>query len=588
MPPTTFPLLSNCGSMTTLTCTPPIALAVLVLPFPLPFTCVDVYSPVTNEASTNRSATFEVLMVVDMMLCQTPVGMVCDPARIHGARLLEFAQTVTVVICAVAFELCARAMLEQQTSTAAVRLLSNFFMGVSNLDLACSVQKWLERSLGRSRSGAQITKGAELNTAWTRRANANWTWPECPNSRDFVSGFAVLPALPACVVYPPPKVCYNPSIQTPLSASIRPLAKFPSPALDEQDAFFASAFAVLSQAIANHAFPAASVAITHRDRLVALRVFGRFTYAPDSPLVSGSNIFDLASVSKVVATTSMAMILYERGMLDLEMPVVGVLPEFAGQDEPRRAITFRMLLAHSSGLPAFEKLFLRASTKEELVREALSVPLKNSPGTDVEYSDIGFILLGLALERIAEAPLDGFCQREVFGPLRMLHTRFNPPRAWKPQIPPTADDPTLRKRVIQGEVQDENASVMGGVAGHAGLFSTASDVATFAHVLLGGGPPIVRPETLAVFTRREASPPDTSRALGWDTPSPPSQSGKYFSSSSFGHLGYTGTSLWIDPERQLSVTLLTNRTWPDGSNHAIKQVRPRFHDAVVEALGASR
>ena len=142
----------------------------------------------------------------------------------------------------------------------------------------------------------------------------------------------------------------------------------------------------------------------------------------------------------------------------------------------------------------------------------------------------------------------------------------------------------FRKRIIQGEVQDENASVLGGVAGHAGLFATAEDLATFAHVLLQGGSPLVRPETLALFTRRETAPAGTSRALGWDTPSSPSQSGKYFSARSFGHLGYTGTSLWIDPERQLSITLLTNRTWPDCSNKAIKDVRPAFHDAVVEAL----
>ena len=170
----------------------------------------------------------------------------------------------------------------------------------------------------------------------------------------------------------------------------------------------------------------------------------------------------------------------------------------------------------------------------------------------------------------------------------MLHTAFNPPAAWKPQIPPTADDQTFRKRIIQGEVQDENASVLGGVAGHAGLFSTAADIAMFAHALLRGGSPIARPDTLTVFTRREASPPGTSRALGWDTPSAPSQSGKYFPQGSFGHLGYTGTSLWIDPERQLSITLLTHRTWPDCANQAIREVRPRFYDAVVEALGAAR
>ena len=133
-------------------------------------------------------------------------------------------------------------------------------------------------------------------------------------------------------------------------------------------------------------------------------------------------------------------------------------------------------------------------------------------------------------------------------------------------------------------MQDENASVLGGVAGHAGLFATAEDLATFAHVLLQGGRPLVRPETLALFIRRETTPAGTSRALGWDTPSSPSQSGKYFSARSFGHLGYTGTSLWIDPVRQLSITLLTNRTWPDCSNKAIKDVRPAFHDAVVEAL----
>ena len=192
----------------------------------------------------------------------------------------------------------------------------------------------------------------------------------------------------------------------------------------------------------------------------------------------------------------------------------------------------------------------------------------------------------MALERIAEEPLDIFCQREIFGPLAMLNTTFNPPPEMHARIPPTADDRTFRNRIIQGEVQDENASVLGGVAGHAGLFSTAEDLSRFAHSWLQGGQPILRPETVALFTRREPAPPGTSRALGWDTPSAPSQSGKYFGPSSFGHLGYTGTSLWIDPDRQLSITLLTNRTWPDCSNQAIKQIRPRFHDAIIEVLAS--
>jgi CubicO group peptidase (beta-lactamase class C family) len=280
----------------------------------------------------------------------------------------------------------------------------------------------------------------------------------------------------------------------------------------------------------------------------------------------------------------MAMILYQRGLIDLDSPVVSIVPEFGGSDARRSDVTVRMLLAHSSGLPAYERLFLKTQNKDELLAAALSTALTADPGVRAEYSDIGFITLAVALERVADESLDRFCQREIFGPLGMVRTAYNPPASWKGSIPPTADDRTFRKRIIQGEVQDENASVLGGVAGHAGLFSTAEDLATFAHVLLQGGSPLVRPETLALFTRRETAPVGTSRALGWDTPSSPSQSGKYFSARSFGHLGYTGTSLWIDPERQFSITMLTNRTWPDCSNKAITNVRPAFHDAVVEAL----
>lgn len=326
------------------------------------------------------------------------------------------------------------------------------------------------------------------------------------------------------------------------------------------------------------------MAVTHEGKLVALKALGHFTYESKSPEVNTGALFDLASVTKVVATTTMAMVLYENGFLDLDVPVAGVVPEFAGKDAQRREVTFRMLLAHSSGLPAYEKLFLRTKTREELLAAAFSTPLANAPGTKTEYSDIGFIILGTALERLADEDLNKFCCERLFR-LGMADVVFCPPKAMRSLVPPTADDRTFRHRTIQGEVNDENASVLGGVAGHAGLFSTAADLATFSQVLLNGGQPLVRPETLALFTRREPSPIGTSRALGWDTPSSPSQSGKYFSASSFGHLGYTGTSLWIDPKRRLSVTLLTNRTWPDSSNQAVKQVRPAFHDAVVEALG---
>ena len=355
-----------------------------------------------------------------------------------------------------------------------------------------------------------------------------------------------------------------------------------------QDDRFRNAFGTLENAIAARAFPACSLAVTLRGELVAHKAFGRFTYDPASPQVTTATLFDLASLTKVVATTAIAMILYERGLLDLEAPAIAIVPEFAngfaGNDDRRRQVTLRMLLAHNSGLPAYEKLFQRAQTREQLLQAVFTTELTAAPGTRAEYSDLGFIILGVALERLADESLAIFCQREVFGPLGMAHTTFTPASTLKNSIPPTADDRTFRHRMIQGEVQDENATILGGVAGHAGLFSTAEDLAIFAHATLNGGYPILRSTTIERFSRRESLPPGTSRALGWDTPSSPSQSGKYFSPRSFGHLGYTGTSLWIDPDRQLSIVLLTNRTWPDCQNQAIKQIRPAFHDAVVEAI----
>jgi serine-type D-Ala-D-Ala carboxypeptidase len=359
--------------------------------------------------------------------------------------------------------------------------------------------------------------------------------------------------------------------------------------LAEQESQFARVFALIREAIEKRAFPGAALAVTHRGALIASRGFGRFTYDVTAPQVHAETVFDLASVTKVVATTAMAMLLFENGHLHLESPVASILPEFVSLAPPeqkaeRDSVTVRMLLAHSSGLPAYVRLFETAHTRDELIRAAVATPLVAMPGAQGEYSDIGFIVLGEILARLAGATLDVFVQREIFNPLAMSRTCFNPPPDWKSNIPPTEDDHTFRHRVIQGEVNDENASVMGGVAGHAGFFAPATDVARFAECMLRGGSPVLQPATIELFTLREVSPSETSRALGWDTPSQPSSSGTHFSPRSFGHLGYTGTSLWIDPDRQLSVTLLTNRTWPDRSSQAIKQVRPSVHDAIVEAL----
>jgi serine-type D-Ala-D-Ala carboxypeptidase len=317
---------------------------------------------------------------------------------------------------------------------------------------------------------------------------------------------------------------------------------------------------------------------------VALKGLGRFTYEEVSAAVTSETIYDLASVTKAVATTAACMVLHEQGKLRLEQKVVEVLPDFAGNDSQRRQVTFRMLLAHSSGLPAYVKLFEAAHTRQELLDQASQVALTAAPGTRAEYSDIGFILLGQALEKLTGEPLDSFCRRTIFTPLGQARMLFKPPAEWKLLVPPTEDDRNFRRKIIQAEVNDENAWVMGGVAGHAGCFATAYDVALFAECMLRGGAPLFHTHTVELFTRRETSPAGTSRALGWDSPSLPSQSGNYFSPCSYGHLGFTGTSLWIDPKRRLSVTLLTNRTWPDRSGQAIKQIRPAFHDAVIEAL----
>ncbi len=360
----------------------------------------------------------------------------------------------------------------------------------------------------------------------------------------------------------------------------------------DQRSRFAAAYSILQDAIDAKAFPGAAFGVLYEDVIIALDGVGRFTYEPDSPAVAAPTVYDLASVSKVVATTAMAMLLYDRGQLDLDSPVGEVLPGFiVGAEAPRlRAqVSLRHLLAHSSGLPAYARLFDQHSTPAALFAACLQMPLEVPPGTRAEYSDIGFILLGKALEVLARESLDSFCHREIFAPLGMTTTRYRPPPSWRALIPPTVNDTAFRHRVIQGEVHDENCSVLGGVSGHAGLFSNALDVLNFAGCVLASGNapdgrPIFRQSTIEVFSSRQSPPADSSRALGWDTPSGESSSGHHFSRRSIGHLGYTGASLWIDLDRQLAIVLLTNRTWPDRSNQAIRTVRPAFHDAVTEAL----
>lgn len=355
---------------------------------------------------------------------------------------------------------------------------------------------------------------------------------------------------------------------------------------------FAPAYRVLEEAIDAGAFPGCAFGVLACGHVLLEDALGRFTYAPDSLPVSPQTIYDVASLTKVIGTTAAAMLLVQREGLNLDTPLADFLPGFIVGRPPgtyARRVTLRHLLAHNSGLPGYAPFFRTAATPAELFRACLELPIEAAPGERAEYSDPGFILLGKALEMVMGEGLAPWFQREIFDPLGLRSTGFCPPPKAHPGIPPTEQDTTFRGRIIQGEVQDENAFVLGGVAGHAGLFSNVADLLCIAEAVLcsirveTAGTCSVNPLFEAATIRRFAErqgPPGSSRALGWDTPSENSSSGRHFSSSSIGHLGYSGCSLWIDLDADLAVVLLTNRTWPTRDNQRIREVRPAFHNAV--------
>jgi len=351
--------------------------------------------------------------------------------------------------------------------------------------------------------------------------------------------------------------------------------------------------ALLERAVGDRVFPGCAYAVWANDQMCAHQAMGRFRYEPDAPAVHPDTRYDAASLTKVMAATPAAMLLYDRGVLRLEQPIGELLTGFLAshpEDERRATVTLRMLLDHSSGLPGYGRLFEAAHGREGILELCMREPLIADPGVRVEYSDIGFILLGAILEHLAGEALDSFCQREIFAPLGMRATSYCPPPDARAAIPPTEIDRAFRHRVIQGEVHDENAWAMGGVSGHAGLFTDALDCIRYAACILRGGTTttggnLFASSTVELFATPTCRPADSSRALGWDTPSVPSSSGTHFAARSIGHLGFTGTSLWIDREAGVSIALLTNRTWPDRSNQGIRALRPCFHDTLRTELG---
>ena len=352
------------------------------------------------------------------------------------------------------------------------------------------------------------------------------------------------------------------------------------------------AFQVIERAIADKAFPGATVAVGYRGK-VSVHAFGNLSYGANAASVDTRTMYDIASLTKVVATTTLVAKLAEGDFpvpLDLDAPVARYLPEWATglQPEWRRQVTVRHLLTHTSGLPAFKEYWRTSKNKQGTLTKIFAEPLEYEPGTKEIYSDLGIILMAEIVERLTGRTLDDLAKTYIFNPLAMKDSMFRPPKTLWPRIAPTEIDNNLRHRLVQGEVHDENAFAIGGVSGHAGVFSTAPDLAAFCQMLLNGGVyahhRVLRRSTIVQFTAPQQLSSGT-RTLGWAVPTEGGSSGHYFSAHSFGHTGFTGTSIWIDPDRDLFVVLLTNRVHPTRENQKIAQVRPAFHDAVMQALG---
>lgn len=313
-------------------------------------------------------------------------------------------------------------------------------------------------------------------------------------------------------------------------------------------------------------YPGASVVVGRKGYSVWQKGFGYLDWTKKAPVSVTESVYDLASLTKVVGTTTALMILFDEGKIVLDAPAHAYLPEFTGGYKD--SITVRDLLAHRSGLPASRDLWRMASSPEQARRAALETPLVCRPRVCMIYSDLGAIALGLIVERVTGMELDEYLQARVFGPIGMTATGFRPEATLRPNIAPTELVPP-RGYPLRGEVHDENAYVLGGVAGHAGLFSTAADLSMFAQMMLNGGEyagvRIVADSTIRLFTKNKVI---GNRALGWAKPDGTGGSGEYLSEAAYGHTGYTGTSLWIDPERDMFVVLLTNRV------HAAKARRP--------------
>jgi CubicO group peptidase (beta-lactamase class C family) len=342
--------------------------------------------------------------------------------------------------------------------------------------------------------------------------------------------------------------------------------------------------AILRGAVRDSAFPGAFAVVGTRDGVLSQVSAGHIDWS-SSPAPTSTTLWDLASLTKVVALTSAMLQLVNAGTVDLDAPVQRYLPRFTGP--LKEQVTVRHLLTHSSGLPAWRPLYKEAASPADAMALVYATPLDTTPGARMVYSDLGAILLGEVVRTVSGETLDAYVAAHVFGPLGMGETQYRPPEALRPRIAPTEIDP-WRQRHLRGEVHDENAFALGGVSAHAGLFSTAHDLVRLARAYLGGGAldgtRVFSSAAIDSFTHIQ-NPSLSNRALGWETPTGGNSGGHALSTRAFGHTGFTGTSLWIDPENNVFVLLLTNRVNPTREHRGISGVRVAVVDAAMAIVG---
>ncbi len=350
---------------------------------------------------------------------------------------------------------------------------------------------------------------------------------------------------------------------------------------------FAAVADLLGDAVSRQVFPCATIEVGGREEVYWRHACGTPSYGDATTPATLDTVFDLASLTKVLATTTLVMRLVDEGALRLDDTIGRWLDAWRGAD--RSGVTVADLLEHAGGLTAHLPFFRDHLGRGEFQHAICTLPLEYPPRSQSLYSDLGFILLAFLAANAAggngvPVPIDDQFD-QLARRLNLGDLRYRPPTAWRPRTAPTEVD-LWRGRLLRGEVHDENGWALGGVAGHTGLFGTAPAVGRFARALLetiAGAARLADPATLARFLQ-PSTVPASSRALGWDTMRVTSSCGHRFSSEAFGHTGFTGTSLWVDPSQDLYVVLLTNRVHPTRTNNAILEVRPAVHDAIVEAL----